>query len=124
MDWFANSLNLAHSSSYLLCPWCKACRYEEPESLEAAIRNIDVCPWNDINDGALWRGTTWEDADAWVEWMMGYENLHPIFTLPAVSILNVCADSMHIVDLGVAHHVLGNAIALLVKHDCPCEALK
>ena len=42
------------------------------------------------------------------------ETSHPIFNLLAVSILNVCADSMHIVDLGVAHHVLGNAIYLLV----------
>ena len=40
--------------------------------------------------------------------------MHPLFSLPGVSIFNVAPDSMHIVDLGFAHHVLGNILFWLV----------
>ena len=33
-----------------------------------------------------------------------------MFTIPAVSMFNVVPDSVHLVDLGVAHHVIGNVL--------------
>ena len=60
----------------------------------------------------VWR-TVWRNAQAWADEHGGLSNLHPVFWLPAVSIVNVAPDTMHIVDLGLAHHVLGNVFFLL-----------
>ena len=40
--------------------------------------------------------------------------MHMFWTLPAVSVLNLCPDVMHLLDLGVAHHILGNVIFELI----------
>ena len=39
--------------------------------------------------------------------------MHPIFSLPEVSIVNVRPDPMHMLDLGIAHNVLGNVLSIL-----------
>ena len=45
--------------------------------------------------------------------MWGRRALHPLFSLLAVSILNLVADPMHIIDLGVAHHIVGNVLFVM-----------
>ena len=50
----------------------------------------------------------WKVADEWRAYRGAV--LHPLFTIPGLSILNVQADVMHIVCLGVAHHMLGNVL--------------
>ena len=40
--------------------------------------------------------------------------IHPLFYLPAVSILMLCPDAMHLLDLGVSHHILGNVFFEIV----------
>ena len=49
--------------------------------------------------------------------------MHAIFLLPAVSVLNIVPDYMHIIDLGLAHHILGNVMFELVyeKRYCPTK---
>ena len=55
----------------------------------------------------------WEDPDAWRQYHGGIQRHHPLFGLIAVSILNLVADPMHIIDLGVAHHIVGNVLFVM-----------
>ena len=34
--------------------------------------------------------------------------MHPLFSLMAVTIFNLMPDAMHVMDLGIAHYVLGS----------------
>ena len=52
--------------------------------------------------------TIWRDPDEWRRAHGGYVNLHPLFALVGCSIVNVRPDAMHIIDLGIAHYVLGS----------------
>ena len=40
----------------------------------------------------------------------GIERLHWLLCLPALSVLNLFPDAMHIFCLGITHHVLGNVM--------------
>ena len=72
--------------------------------------DVEIAPWNDISATAVWRPTTWTSPRAWRMWHGGPAGLHPLFWLSAVSVLTLCADIMHIIDLGVAHHIVGNVL--------------
>lgn len=110
MDYLSNNLGLEHSSGRMKCPWCLANVFEDPDDQYAGALNLPIAPWNDLEPSAAWRGTVWEDPVSWRAFHGGQAELHPIFSIPGVSILNVAADTMHIVCLGVAHHVVGNAM--------------
>ena len=57
--------------------------------------------------------TIWRDPDEWRRAHGGYANLHPFFSLVGCSIVNVRPDAMHILDLGIAHYVLGSVFFTL-----------
>ena len=109
-DWIANSLDLQHFSSRFPCPWCRCTKFSDPEDNFAVEWNVEPKPWFDYSEAAKWRQTTWTDAATWFSAQGGMDSLHPLFRLPSVSVLNLMADVLHIVDLGVAHHVLGNIL--------------
>ena len=113
LDWLANTLDLEHSSSTFCCPWCKANTIEGVDDWRCAVWNVVPRPWNDITDTAAYIGSIWTSGQEWLDEHGGLANVHPLFALPGVSILNVAADMMHMIDLGVAHHVVGNVLWLL-----------
>ena len=96
-----------------------------------------MAPWEDISPAAVWRRivstfkhayvisipisvncryarrrTFWTDAEVWRNAHGGFSLVHPIFSLPATSIFNVRPDAMHVLDIGIALHVLGNVFFL------------
>ncbi len=113
MDWYGKTLGLEGASDMFICPWCKANNVEALDDWAIAWA-VQPSPWNDLSLGAAWRGTVWSSAQAWLREHGGLEQLHPLFLLPAVTIFTVCADVLHIVDLGVTHHLLGNLLFELV----------
>ena len=110
MDWYASTLGLGGASSVLVCPWCLANTVENLDDIWAAMFDVPVAPWNDLAATAEWRATVWRIAALWLAFHGGLRNVHPLFLLPGVSILNVMADVMHILDLGVSHYVIGNVL--------------
>ena len=113
MEWLANVLGLEHTSSHTMCPWCMANDLDGQDE-ELAMSSI---PWNDIGPRAAWRSTIHSSADAWLIYHGGRDAIHPLLALPGVSGLNVMADAMHIIDLGVSHHVIGNVLFKLCWED-------
>ena len=79
--------------------------------------NFAIAPWNDIAPDAAWRSLVWSDPKSWWGWHGGFARLHPIFSLPYLSVLNMSADVMHIVCLGVGQHILGNVLYALCFDD-------
>ena len=114
MDWLANGLGLQHSSSKFPCCWCQANRFQTGEEPDAVMFNIVPRPLFDHSPTAAWRESTWKDAQKWRE---SLGNTHALFYLPNVAIFTVRADTMHIADLGVSHHILGNVL----YHACYCS---
>ena len=113
MDWFANSLDLEHCSSHYMCPWCRANDIDEDNfDLQHRLCQPPL-PWNDIRKEAAWRDTVYTSADEWYIEHGGRRGCHPFLALPGVSGLSVMADALHVLDLGLAHHVLGNVLFLL-----------
>eukprot|EP00969_Alexandrium_andersonii_P184526 8152177-Alexandrium_andersonii.AAC.1 len=108
MDYLSNNFGLEHASGRLKCPWCSANTFEDPNDQYAGAFNLPIAPWNDIDTTAEWRRTVWEDPESWRTFHGGLAAMHQVVSLPGVSILNAAADTMHIVCLGVAHHVVGN----------------
>ena len=84
---------------------------EDIDDVRCAIWDEPPMPWNDWGVGAAWRATTWSDARAWKTFM---RSLHPLFMLLGVSILTLMADSLHIMEIGVVHRILGNVFYHLV----------
>ena len=113
MDWLSNSLSLPHSSAHLMCPWCQANDIEEEDKALQDRYGTDSVPWNDISEEARWRDTTYQSAAEWCSHNGGADNCHPLLSLPGVSGMCVMADAMHILDLGVNHHCLGNTLFYL-----------
>lgn len=56
----------------------------------------------------------WRNDDEWRHWHGGTLRLHPLFRLRAMSIFVLMPDAMHILDLGVSHHALGNVLFVLI----------
>ena len=52
----------------------------------------------------------WDDADTWRRDHGGILHLHQLFCLLGVSVLNLMPDCMHILELGVDHHIWGNVL--------------
>ncbi len=113
MDWFQTSLHLEGASGTCICPWCRANCIESEDDVWAATFNIDPLPWNGIGPNAAWKATRWASRRAWLEPHGGRASVHTLFLLPGVSIFTVAADVLHIIDLGVTHYLLGNALFLM-----------
>ena len=74
-----------------------------------------VCrPWNDWSNSAKWLESLWSSDSSWVEAHGGKLRIHGIFNLLGASFYTLVADSLHIMDLGVSHRVLGNVFFHIV----------
>ena len=77
-----------------------------------------VCrPWNDWSAGAQWLQSVWTSPSAWNEAHGGRTNMHGILNLLGVSFFMLVADSLHIMDLGVSHRILGNIFFHMIWED-------
>ncbi len=48
------------------------------------------------------------------DWRAAHPDLHPVFDVPGVSVLNVCPDLMHTKHLGTDAYFYGSVLKLLV----------
>ena len=79
-----------------------------------ALWNVVPRPWNDWSGGAAWIASCWSSQESWLQSQGGPQHLHGIFTLLGVTCFSLVADSLHIMELGVSHRVLGNVLFHLV----------
>ena len=107
-EWLANGLNLEHFGGLNMCCWCCANVGDDEDDQRFAAFGLPHAPWNDIGPRAGWRPTRWISSEAWRNYHGGFSRLHPLFALPAFSILNIFPDTMHCWCLGITHHLLGN----------------
>ena len=91
MDEFQKSLGTRHQASDMPCHLC-------------GCNRTDV-PWNDFSSAAKWRS-----SGAGCQKDLS----HPIFKAPGVSIHSLCLDVLHVLDLGVTAHVIGNVFLAYV----------
>ena len=96
MDWLANEMNLAHPSSLNPCFKC-AC-------------NVDEVPWNDFREAAAWRATVKTPAQNLAQ----PPTRHIILTVPGIVAESFALDMMHVIDLGISLHVLGNVLFYII----------
>ena len=113
-DWISNTLHLEHYGARCMCVWCKANTIDDEEDPRAAQWNLQALPFTDVSEQPRWKSTVWADPEAWRVAHGGVGQLHPLFWLPMVSVVSICPDSMHIVDLGYCQHLVANAIFHLV----------
>ena len=111
-DFVANGIDLEHDSSYFPCPWCR-CNTLSYGHIYAAMWDILPRPWKDLSKDAAWRSTVWRDVDLWFKENGGALKLHLLFSIPGLSIFNLFADPMHVLDLGLNHFLLGSVLWLL-----------
>ena len=129
LDYFSNYLDLEHFRALFCCPWCEANLLEDPADPRCAVWNVIPRPWNDWSDRAAWLNSCWASHSAWLEAHGGVSNVHEIFRLPGVCIFTVRPDSLHIMELGVVHRIIGNTLfhlcftAGLVPGDGPAARL-
>ena len=107
-------MSIEHHAGKLLCPWCLSNTCEQEDEQRFAAYGLPMAPWDDLAEDATWRSAIWRRASGWRFAKGGLAKLHPLFLLPALSIMNIVPDSMHVWELGIAHHVLGNVLWLLV----------
>eukprot|EP00969_Alexandrium_andersonii_P359739 15453865-Alexandrium_andersonii.AAC.1 len=83
---------------------------EEETNQWAVEFNVPCGPWNDLSPEAVWRTTLWTNIKEWLHELGGKQRVHALFLLPGTSIFSLMADVLHVFDLGVTHHVLGNVL--------------
>ena len=111
LDFLANSLQLESSTGAGgMCCWCKANNLEEPLDDWAVAFDLEAASWSDLSPIARWRHSTWTCHEDWLRWKGGINNVHPVFTLPGVSVFSIMADVLHTLDLGVTKAALGNLL--------------
>ena len=96
MEHFANLLDLEHFGAEQLCPWCNA--------------NRTGRPWTDFSEGNAWRSFSW----AMPAWHASHPECHPMFRTLGININCLMVDVLHCISLGVAQHVAGNTVHILV----------
>ena len=97
LDHFHKCLKLEAPTSLTPCPWCRA--------------NRSNCPWTDFTAQAAWKSCLWLD-DA--QWRNAHPRRHPVFNVLCIGIHNLHVDVLHTLGLGVAQHLLGGVIWILV----------
>ncbi len=58
-------------------------------------------PFKDFSDSAAWRETVFRPPQP-------APSAQPFFTIPGVGLYTLALDSMHVLDLGVLQHTIGN----------------
>ena len=79
-------------------------------------------PWNDWSPQARWLSTVWNSNDEWITAHGGLATIHPVFTLMGVTFWMLMADSLHIMEIGVAHRVVANVLFHIVFNRCFLDA--
>jgi len=93
MEYYANELGISKYHSNSPCSWC-------------LCNKADV-PFNDFRPGALWRATCLSPAQT----KASNPCKHIIMTIPGVIFETLCIDTLHVLELGVSCHCLGNLFA-------------
>ena len=101
LDHFHKCLKLEAPTSLTPCPWCRA--------------NRSNCPWTDFTAQAAWKSCLWLD-DA--QWRNAHPRRHPVFNVLCIGIHNLHVDVLHTLGLGVAQHLLGGVMGILVHELC------
>ena len=97
LDWLAKLMGLNHwGCNEDPCMFCKADRREQP--------------FSDFTPTAAWKGTVWNSQ----QWKEQHPGRHKFFTFRGCGIHSVSCDLLHIVSLGVVHHIAGNVLKVLV----------
>jgi hypothetical protein len=86
MQFFSDEIGFAHSAANAKCSFCQG--------------NNTTHPWNDLRSNAKWR-TTLRDS---------HEIQHPVMEIPGVTIQTFTLDVLHVIDLGVSVHLVGNLL--------------
>lgn len=95
LDYFSKDLDLPSHNSHEPCWFCKA--------------NCTDNPWNDFRTGARWQqGRTIRDVQR------NPRSAHPIWSIPGLHEMCTMLDVLHVVDLGVATHVVGNVLHTII----------
>lgn len=99
IDWFGKGLNLKKHNANEPCDWCPATKLLGP----------DMWPTN-FTATAPWK-TMLRSAG---EWRIGAESKHILFEkLEYLSILNIEADELHVLHLGISQYFLGSVLFML-----------
>ena len=97
LDYLCNCLGLSHFNS-ATSP-CFKCRCDR-----AGV------PWTDLKPTAVW----WQHGVSMAYWYLSEK--HMVFESPRVglNLFHICLDLLHIIDLGIAQHICGSIIHMLV----------
>ena len=96
LDYLANTLGLEHYGSHTPCALCQANRTDKP--------------WTDFRANSAWKATLWSDT----AWRAAHPGPHRLFATLACGIHTVQVDTLHCLSLGVAQHIGGNVLKLLI----------
>ncbi|CAE8714923.1 unnamed protein product [Polarella glacialis] len=92
MDYLQVDLGLPHQASLDPCAWCKC--------------NKSDTPFNDFRENAKWKTVRISPADHIADPVTN----HLIMTIPGVNFFCFHLDSLHVLDLGVTSHAIGNLL--------------
>ncbi|CAE8733253.1 unnamed protein product, partial [Polarella glacialis] len=92
MDYLQVDLGLPHQASLDPCAWCRC--------------NKSDTPFNDFRENAKWKNVRRSPADH----IANPVTNHLIMTIPGVNFFCFHLDSLHVLDLGVASHAIGNLL--------------
>jgi hypothetical protein len=101
LDFFAKELGLTSATSKKPCCWCPADR--------------ETHLWTDFAPDAPWKANCYWQLSR-NDWEAQHPRRHPIFSILCIGHRSLLVDVMHAMALGVAQHVAGNALELLVYH--------
>ena len=102
LEELCNEYRLSHFNSLTPCFFLCAC-------------DSDHTPWTDVRDNARWRKRCVRLPRDGSPLMP--PNDHPIWTIPGLNIFNVLFDMLHMMDLGVSAHVIGNVLDVFLRDD-------
>ena len=104
MDYFSNEMGLNHHGATEPCFRCKC--------------NKTNCPFTDFREDAAWEATKLSPADfRALAARITHAVLLLILSIPGVNFFTFHFDVLHIIDLGVAQHILGNVLFDLVHNE-------
>ena len=94
LAWFNHSLWIKPFApgAERMCPFCEAGRR--------------VHPFKDYSTKASWRNTNFRPPQP-------PPSEHPLFSLKGISLFTLALDPMHVLDLGIFQHAIGNALFML-----------
>ena len=94
LDYFSKDLDLPFHNNHRPCWFCDA--------------DCTDNPWNDFRARASWQDRTVQDVQG------NPRSRHPIWSIPGVHELCTMLDVLHVVDQGVASHVIGNVLHTII----------